>query len=214
MFFDMDGTLVDSEPLSDKLVMQLLDDRGLPPPPFPLSRFHGQTWATVEATLGELYPALSGLPLADRFEGAFHDLLGRELPATIAGAREAVAAAARRSAVGIVSSSPRATIELVAAGLGISEYCRVIVGAEDVRRSKPHPECYLLAAERAGVPPGGCLVFEDSDAGLEAARAAGMTAVGILGNRDEAAAAMLSRHAQRVVRSYADLPPDFLDRRA
>jgi HAD superfamily hydrolase (TIGR01509 family) len=213
VFFDMDGTLIDSEPLAEILVEQLLEKRGLPAPSFPLSRFHGQTWARVEATLLELYPDLAGLPLADRFEREFHDLLARELPRAITGACEAVAAAARRCAVGIVSSSPRATIELVAARLELSGHCRVIVGAEDVRHSKPHPECYLLAAERAGVPPARCLVFEDSEAGLEAARAAGMTAVGIRGERNEAAAALLSQHTPFVVGSYADLPPDFFDRR-
>lgn len=214
VFFDMDGTLIDSEPLAAKLVMQLLDERNLPAPAFPLSRFDGQTWATVETTLVGVYPELAGLPLAQRFECEFHELLARELPPVITGACEAFAAAARRCSVGIVSSSPRATIQAVAASLGLSAHCRVIVGAEDVRRSKPHPECYLLAAERAQVPAGNCLVFEDSEAGLEAARAAGMTAVGIRGNRAETVVAVLSQYAHSVVASYADLPPGFFDRRA
>ncbi|HEX2138310.1 MAG TPA: HAD family phosphatase [Woeseiaceae bacterium] len=213
VFFDMDGTLIDSEPLAATLVKQLLDQRNLPAPPFPLSRFDGQTWASVEAILAEHYPALAGLPLADRFEREFHDLLRRELPPAIPGAREAFTAAAQRCAVGIVSSSPRATIQVVADSLGLSAQCRVIVGAEDVRHSKPHPEAYLLAAERAQVAPRKCLVFEDSEAGLQAARAAGMTVVAIRGNRAEAVAAALSQYAHTIVASYADLPPDFLDRR-
>jgi HAD superfamily hydrolase (TIGR01509 family) len=214
VFFDMDGTLIDSEPLAAQLVMQLLNERELPAPPFPLSRFDGQTWAAVEAILVEQYPALAGLPLAQRFERDFHERLARELPPAITGACEAFAAAARRCAVGIVSSSPRATIRAVADSLGLAEHCRVIVGAEDVRRSKPHPECYLVAAERAQVPARNCLVFEDSEAGLEAARAAGMTVVAIRGNRAEAVAAVLSRYTNSVVTSYADLPPGFFDRRA
>ena len=212
VFFDMDGTLIDSEPLSDRLVSKLLDERGLPAPPFPLSRFHGQTWATVEAALVELHPSLTGLGLADRFEREFHELLARELPPVIAGARDAFTAAARHGAAGIVSSSPRATIEVVAAALGLAP--DVIVGAEDVRRSKPHPECYLLAAERAGVAPARCLVFEDSEAGLAAARSAGMTAIAVRGNRSETLDTALSRHARSVIGDYADLPPEFFDRRA
>ena len=212
VFFDMDGTLVDSEPLSDRLISGLLDEQNLPAPPFPLSQFHGQTWETVEATLVELHPSLSGLELAERFEREFHELLGSELPPVIAGARDAFTAAARHGAAGIVSSSPRATIELVAASLGLAP--RVIVGAEDVRQSKPHPECYLLAADRAGALPSRCLVFEDSEAGLEAAGAAGMTVIAVRGNRGEAVQATLSRHARFVIGDYADLPPEFFDRRA
>ena len=214
VFFDMDGTLIDSEPLSDRLVSRLLDERGLPAPPFSLSRFHGQTWETVEATLVELHPSLSGLGLAERFEREFHELLGRELPQALAGACEAFIAAARHGITGIVSSSPRATIELVAAALSLAPHCRVIVGAEDVRHSKPHPECYLLAAERAGVAPRRCLVFEDSEAGLAAAREAGMTAIAVRGNRSESVDAALSRHARSVIGTYADLPPEFFVRGA
>ena len=212
VFFDMDGTLIDSEPLSDRLISRLLDERNLPAPPFPLSHFHGQTWETVEATLVELHSSLSGQGLAARFERKFHELLGRELPPVIAGAQEAFTAAARHGAAGIVSSSPRATIELVAAGLGLAPH--VIVGAEDVRHSKPHPECYLLAAERAGVAPVRCLVFEDSEAGLAAAHAAGMAAIAVRGNRSEHMNAALSRHTRSVIGSYADLPPEFFGRRA
>lgn len=210
VFFDMDGTLIDSEPLSDRLISRLLDERSLPAPPFPLSHFHGQTWETVEATLVELHPSLSGLDLAERFEHEFHELLGRELPPVIAGAQGAFTAAARHGAAGIVSSSPRATIELVAAALGLAP--DVIVGAEDVRRSKPHPECYLLAAERAGAAAARCLVFEDSESGLAAARAAGMTAIAVRGNRSETADAALWRQARSVIGNYADLPPEFFGR--
>lgn len=213
VFFDMDGTLIDSEPLAETLVSELLAAHDLPAPGFPLSRFHGQTWEAVAATLVELYPALAGLPLADRFEREFHALLGRELPPAIPGAREALAAAAGRCTVAIVSSSPRATIELVASRLGLSGHCRFVVGAEDVTHSKPHPECYLLAARRAQVAPARCLVFEDSQAGLRAARGAGMSAIAVRGARDEAPAAPLSRPAGTVIGSYADLPPDFFDRR-
>jgi sugar-phosphatase len=56
---------------------------------------------------------------------------------------------------------------------------RVLVGAEDVAHGKPSPEGYLLAAERLEVAPAGCVVIEDAPAGLEAARAAGMRAVGL-----------------------------------
>jgi sugar-phosphatase len=55
----------------------------------------------------------------------------------------------------------------------------VLVTAEDVRHGKPSPEGYLRAAERLGVPPADCVVIEDAPPGIEAALAAGMTAVGL-----------------------------------
>ncbi|MBO9709745.1 MAG: HAD-IA family hydrolase [Caulobacter sp.] len=72
----------------------------------------------------------------------------------------------------IVTSAPRALAEtrLRAAGLPIPDH---FLAAEDVRRGKPHPEGFLKAAERLGAPIGECLVFEDSPAGVAAGRAAG-----------------------------------------
>ncbi len=63
--------------------------------------------------------------------------------------------------------------------LRIREFFPVIVGPEDVKDSKPDPEVFLKAAERLGVPPEECVVFEDAPKGIEAAKRGGMKAVGI-----------------------------------
>jgi sugar-phosphatase len=78
----------------------------------------------------------------------------------------------------VATSGPRASAfaRLRRAGLPLPG---VLVAAEDVRRGKPDPEVYLGAAERLGVVPSRCLVIEDAPAGLEAARAAGMTTLGL-----------------------------------
>jgi HAD superfamily hydrolase (TIGR01509 family) len=52
-----------------------------------------------------------------------------------------------------------------------------LIGAEDIKRGKPNPDLYLCAAARMGVPPRFCIVVEDSEAGIEAAKAAGMNAM-------------------------------------
>ena len=72
----------------------------------------------------------------------------------------------------LVTSSPRALAlrRMEAAGLPIPV---VIITAEDVHQGKPAPDCFLMAASRLGVPPTGCLIFEDSPAGVAAADAAG-----------------------------------------
>lgn len=69
----------------------------------------------------------------------------------------------------------------IIAKLGLTEYFDTIVGGADVSKSKPDPEVFLLAAERLGVKPDECVVFEDAFAGIEGARRGGMKALG-LGN--------------------------------
>jgi len=81
--------------------------------------------------------------------------------------------------IAIASSSPRAWIDLHADRTGILPFVSVICAREDVKNIKPAPDLYLLAAERLNMSPHDCLVFEDSQNGVTAARAAGMFAVAI-----------------------------------
>ncbi len=74
----------------------------------------------------------------------------------------------------IVSGSPHATIIETLKVLGLTDHFPVIVGAEDYTHGKPHPEPFLTAAKLLNVAPADCLVFEDADAGIQSAKAAGM----------------------------------------
>ncbi|MFB0975766.1 MAG: beta-phosphoglucomutase family hydrolase [Tolumonas sp.] len=67
----------------------------------------------------------------------------------------------------------------ILAGLSLDHYLPVVVGADQVTNPKPAPDTFLLAAEKLGVKPEHCLVFEDADAGIKAARAAGMAVVDV-----------------------------------
>jgi sugar-phosphatase len=78
----------------------------------------------------------------------------------------------------VVTSCSRALAELRLGAVGL-RVPRVLVTRESVRRGKPDPECFLLAAEALGRDPGGCIVIEDSHAGLAAGRAAGAYTVGL-----------------------------------
>lgn len=82
-----------------------------------------------------------------------------------------------RLRLAVVSGSTRDSVEASLKTLGLLEKFEVIVCAGDYRKGKPDPEPFLLAAERLGVQPERCLVFEDADLGIEAARAAGMASV-------------------------------------
>lgn len=86
----------------------------------------------------------------------------------------------------IVTGAQRADVDLVLARSKVADCFDVVVTEEDVHAGKPDPEGYLLGAERLGVGPAGVLVFEDSVAGIRAARSAGMRCVGVVGTHDAA----------------------------
>jgi HAD superfamily hydrolase (TIGR01509 family) len=98
----------------------------------------------------------------------------------------------------IASSAPRLNVEVMHQALGFSGLIEVLVAAEDVREGKPDPEVFLRAARELGTPPSRCVVVEDAEAGIEAARRGGMPSVGVGGGAVGAATV--------VARSLADLP--------
>lgn len=170
VIFDMDGTLIDSIPVVIRSWLQWAQEHEVEPGR--LAGFHGVPAAAVVATL---------LP-HERHATALHRINELELADTegitvLAGAAEALAALGPdRCAIATSCSAPLAAVRIGATGLRVPH---VVVTADDVERGKPHPDPFLLAAERLGVDPAGCLVFEDAPAGVQAARAAGMQVVWI-----------------------------------
>jgi HAD superfamily hydrolase (TIGR01509 family) len=97
---------------------------------------------------------------------------------TFDGLPELVRALAANRHVGVVSSALRREVRLVLTRFGLADHVESIVCNEDVTRHKPDPEPYLLCAQRLGVEPARCVVFEYSRSGIAAARAAGMPVIG------------------------------------
>ncbi len=166
--FDMDGTLIDSEAYTWKAVQAEAPG---------VERFEveGMTWKAIAARL----PGVTALALQARFQ----HLLVTAPPPEIPGATAAVLAAAESGRAAIVTSSNRESVEVTMDRLGIREALTLYVCAEEVSHSKPDPEAFLLAAHRLGVAPADCLVYEDSLAGVRAARAAGMQVIAVGPNR-------------------------------
>ncbi|HYN85732.1 MAG TPA: HAD family phosphatase [Pyrinomonadaceae bacterium] len=101
----------------------------------------------------------------------------------------------------MASSAPRENLEAITDALGIGRYFAAVVSAEDVTVGKPDPQVFLTAAARLGVEPARCVVVEDAPAGTEAARRAGMRAVGVLTMHEHV-------EADLVVRTLEELPED------
>ena len=207
--FDMDGTLVDSEDYSGRAIESLAAEQGLGPRPVERSRFEGVTWNEAEAAVVEVYPELTGKPLARKLQELFNDLLLQEPPRLIGGAEQALTAASQAMPTALVSSSNRDTVQLLLGRRGLLDRFQVIICAEDCTRSKPDPECYLKAAQRLGCWADRCLVFEDSIVGLQAAGAAGLRTMAIARGRRGQAAQKIRCLADAWIDDFTALEPGF-----
>src|SRR5581483_6506013 len=172
VLFDMDGTLVDSTPVVE-LAWSWWAARHRIPLEAVLSFSHGRpTISTMEHFL----PARDHTEELE--EMARYEETQIEGILAVPGATRVVHAL-QNHPWAIATSAWRTLAEarVIAAGLPLPT---VIVPVDEIRQGKPHPEGYLLAAERLGVEPGECLVFEDTRPGIEAGITAGMQVVGLL----------------------------------
>ena len=181
--FDLDGTLVDTELLwVDAMSAYLSDRRCNCPKEALLHIVFGRSWNDIYHDITARFPPLSTTSSHAMAEGlrAYYLRL-REQGDSILIHSSAVLlkALAQHSPVIIVSGSPRADVEEAVRLLGAASDVRFVLGAEDYSPGKPSPAGFLLGARRLGVAPANCLVFEDSRAGVTAAKAAGMWCVAL-----------------------------------
>jgi sugar-phosphatase len=171
ILFDMDGTLVDSTSVVERQWKLFAEEHGLDYDHI-MKISHGRRNAE---TIREVAPHLATAEIFAQFdETELHDKEG--VVAVRGSANLLGKLAAYEWAVVTSASRILARSRLQAVHLPVPN---VLIGADDVRDGKPHPEGYLAAARRLGVERSSCVVFEDTVPGLEAARAAGMRAVGI-----------------------------------
>ena len=209
VIFDMDGTLVDSEVLTEQVVRELLQENALSVDEVDYAMCYGVTWSRIADMLCIRFRGLKRRGLEQGLSARFLALSLRRPPSEIAGATNAVRLAGARVKTAIATSSTRASVTEVSRRLGIVNVLTTVVSAEDYANSKPAPDCYLLAAARLGVEPQGCLVFEDSIPGLQAARAAGMRVVAITHRSTDVTLAMSI--ADAAIQTYEALPGTFWD---
>lgn len=179
--FDWDGVIVDSSSAHEASWERLAKESGFTLPEGHFLRGFGmKNEEIIPDMLGWTRNAADIARLSRRKEELFRDEVRRAggiqpLP----GVREWMDLLDRHGVPrAIASSTHRENIELILGLIGLKGFS-AIVTAEDVQRGKPAPDVFLAAAERMGVPPRCCIVFEDTAVGLEAARAAGMRCVGI-----------------------------------
>ena len=193
--FDMDGVLVDTEPLHIRAWKRLfggmgvevseqeyLDAIGVADDDFvrKLIARHGLSHSVHEICGGK--------------NSIYKEIL-REEVRPFPGALELLQALDGQCPLALVSSSWRADVDIVLDKFGLRGFFKVVVVKEDVRKRKPDPEAFLMAAQALGVDAEACVAIEDSISGVTAAKAAGMTCLAVTSSID---AARL-RHADLVL---------------
>jgi HAD superfamily hydrolase (TIGR01509 family) len=179
--FDLDGTLIDSEVLYVDAVRSCLEECGC----FlsraeSLSLVYGHGWTDIYQKAAHRFP--EACPPIEEMESAVRrhfQRLRAERDIRIPGSIELLKALAERYAVAIVSGSPRRDVAEAISRLALNSHLVFHLGAEDYGPGKPDPRCYRLAASMFDLPPDSCLVFEDSAAGVQAAKSAGMYCVAL-----------------------------------
>ncbi|MNI45799.1 2-deoxyglucose-6-phosphate phosphatase [compost metagenome] len=202
--FDMDGVIIDSEPLHYEVDIETMNYFGHVIESEQLDKYVGMTNPEMWKFIREEFQVVQSVEEIIEYQLARKiSSLSSLVIEPIEGIRELIQNIKNRDwLVGIASSSPRVFIEAVVSKFGIAEYFDCIVSGEEVPKGKPAPDVYLEAAKQLGVEPKECLVLEDSRNGVIAAKAAGMGCIGYVnlnsGNQD------LSQ-ADEVVKKISDI---------
>lgn len=181
IIFDLDGVLTDTAELHFRAWQRLADEEGIAFDRAANERLRGISRADSLRLLldGHDLPPATFEALLERknsyYLAQLTDLGPDDL---LPGAARLVDDARNRGVLIAVGSASR-NARTVLSRLGLTERFHAIVDGNDVERAKPAPDVFAVAAQRLGLPPSSCVVLEDAAAGIDAARAAGMRAVGI-----------------------------------
>lgn len=202
ILFDMDGVLIDSEPVHAACISALAEEMGgRPLDQKELLSFKGVPDRQVAAGLMRLFPD-AGRKAPAVMKRAFDLYVERfSLVKLIPGAREFVLAAGESGLrLSVATSAAPGMQQMAFDAFDLNGLFETVVTGDDVKRGKPDPEPYLLAASRLGVNPAECLVIEDSINGVKSGKAAGCRVVGLTTSFPKAA--LLAAGADVVVDAY------------
>lgn len=182
VIFDMDGVLIDSQPYHFKADIDTMAEYGVIKDQKFYEAFAGTLTDNRMRTLRDMFGLdVPAEELIEKREKMILDIMANEDIKPVSGIPEllrSIKALGLKTAV--ASSSGIELIKLVLDRLGIAVYFDSITSGNDVKRGKPDPDVFLLAAERIGVNPRDCFVVEDSENGVKAAKSAGMKALGYI----------------------------------
>ncbi len=179
LIFDMDGTLVDSEPLHHQAWQQTLADHGVAS--FSWQQFLAYVGTSNEKVAEDFIAAasldLEVAELVHRKQARYLQMIPQLT--VLPGVRTVLQRFAERCRLAVASSSHLLELQKILETHELNHYFEVVVGGDMVVQKKPAPDIYLEACRRLGLQPGCCLAFEDSGSGVEAAKNAGLPVVAV-----------------------------------
>lgn len=179
VLFDLDGTLIDTEPSAAEAIRHAFEAWGLEVDPSDAHVIAGRTWERAFNFLFEKYSIPVSKPEAEKIlMDRYRHNIEEELH-VVPGGPEAVIKLAERYPLALVSGSFRSEILWALDQLKIKEHFQVILGAEDYAQSKPAPDGYSKAIRHLNVKAASTLIFEDSQPGIESGRSVGAWVVAI-----------------------------------
>lgn len=205
VIFDCDGVLVDSELAGNRVLRDVIAEQGWELTlQETLHRFKGRSMADVWHEVGEQVGREVSPAVYDDFRSRQFEVLRREVKC-VPGIETLLQSL--QAPYCVASNGPHAKMRATLGATGLLPHFEGrIFSRMDVARPKPHPDLFLHAASTLGASPACCVVVEDSPLGIEAARAAGMRAIGFAGTATADAPALEAAGAETVLRELSVLP--------
>lgn len=178
--FDMDGVIVDSNPLHREAWAEYNRRQGVETTEEMQQRMYGKrNDMIVRDYLGQHLTDAEVFAHGAAKEELYREMLKPKLAETLVPGLVAFLERHRDMPMAVASNAEPANVWFVLRAAGLERFFRVVVDGQQVANPKPHPDVYLRAAELLGIPPARCVAFEDSHGGVAAGLAAGMRVVGI-----------------------------------
>ena len=180
VIFDMDGVLLDSEPLHYRALSRVLAEDGFEWTEKDNEQLLGTTVADTFRIIGENLPLTRSIDsYVATYESRVLEILNGPLEPA-AGVRDLLMRLrSARVPLAVASSSRRSWIEATLLSLGVAQFFDAVVSGDEVARGKPEPDIYIRAAVLLGLPPGRCTAIEDAPNGVLSANRAGMRVIAV-----------------------------------
>lgn len=180
LIFDMDGVIVDSNPLHREAWVEFNRRHGVETSDAMLERMYGgRNDQIVRDFFGDSLPEDEVAAYGAAKEKIYREMLAGRIEETLVPGLRPFLDLYRGSPMAVATNAEPENVNFVLDRAGLRDYFRVVVDGHQVSRPKPHPDIYLRAASLLEIAPSNCIVLEDSHTGVAAARAAGMRVIGL-----------------------------------
>jgi len=204
IIFDMDGTLVDNIPYHRDAWLEFLQKHGIH---LHAHQFHAQNHGTIDEMMGRFFPQIKDpyqlYELGQEKERTYREMYRPHIR-EVNGLSLFLQQMKAKGIIGLLATmGDPPNIDFTLDSLGIRSYFSYTTGGHEVNKGKPDPEIFLLSMEKAGLKPEDCLVIEDSQGGILAAKRAGIQVVGI--STSESKETLVSLGCDGVVADFEEL---------